>query len=268
MRVIVVDDEELALRQFRFETEKIQDLEILGEFTRPEEALEFVHGRNVQAAFLDIEMPGIDGLELAEQMRRISPEIVIIFITGYEKYAIDAFRVKADYYMLKPYNQEDILEVLERVRLLARRQRRRVCFQTFGRFDMFIDGQVVYFSNTKAKELLALCVDRQGGSVTMEEAVDKLWEDRLYDEKVKNLYRKAVMYLRHLFKLYDAEEIFRNSRGACNIEASRVDCDYYRLLEGDLEAQRSWKVAGSYLKEYSWAEETCAGLMRLTGMEE
>ena len=77
--------------------------------------------------------------------------------------------------MTKPYDRKDIEEVLERARLLARRQNKRVYFRTFGRFDMFVDGRAVYFENAKAKELLALCVDRRGGIVTIEEAADKLW---------------------------------------------------------------------------------------------
>lgn len=265
MRVIAVDDEDLALEQFRMEIENIQGVELVETFSWPEEALEYIEKNTVEAAFLDIEMPGMSGIELAEKMRKICPELVIIFITGYEQYALDAFRVKADYYMLKPYDRKDILEVLERARLLAQRQKKRVYFQTFGRFDMFVDGQVVHFSNMKAKELLALCVDRQGGSVTLAEAVDKLWEDRTYDDKVKNLYRKAVMYLRQLMKEYGVDEVFRSSRGACNIDPAKVDCDYYQLLDGKPAAMRLWKVADSYLEEYSWAEETYAGLLKLTG---
>ena len=206
----------------------------------------------------------MSGLELAERLRVLCPELVIIFISGYEKYAIDAFRVKADYYMLKPYNHDDVLDVLERARLLSRRQKKRVFFQTFGRFDLFIDGQVVHFSNMKAKELLALCVDHQGGSVTLQEAVDKLWEDRLYDEKVKNLYRKAVMSIRQVLKDYGVEDIFKNTRGSCHIDAAKVDCDYYQILAGSPKAMRNWQVIGTYLEEYSWAEETCAALCALT----
>lgn len=265
MRVIVVDDEELALQQFRMEAETLPGVVIAGSFMQPEEALEYIEEHTVEAAFLDIEMPGMNGIELAEKMRKISPKLVIIFITGYEQYTLDAFRVKADYYMLKPYDRKDIMEIMERARLLSKRQRKRVFFQTFGRFDLFVDGQAVHFSNVKAKELLALCVDRQGGSVTLSEAVDKLWEDRAYDDRVKNLYRKAVMYLRQLLKEHGVEEVFKSNRGACNIDPSKADCDYYQLLEGEPEAMRLWKVADSYMEEYSWAEETYAGLVKLTG---
>ena len=193
-------------------------------------------------------------------MREISPDLVVIFITGYEQYTLDALKVKADYYMTKPYDSRDIKEVLERAKLLSARQKKRVYIRTFGRFDLFIDGKAVYFSNTKAKELLALCVDHRGGAVTIEEAADKLWEDRIYDSRVKNLYRKAVMQIRQILSEYGVEEIFSGNRGSCQIDILKVDCDYYELLKGNPDAAREWEITGNYLQEYSWAEETCARL--------
>ena len=260
MRVMIVDDERLALRQFMLETEDIPGIEIAGAFSNPLQALEYLKENPVEAAFLDIEMPELNGIVLAEKMREIYPDLVVIFITGYEQYTLDALKVKADYYMTKPYDSRDIREVLERAKLLSARQKKRVYIRTFGRFDLFIDGKVVYFSNTKAKELLALCVDHRGGAVTIEEAADKLWEDRIYDSRVKNLYRKAVMQIRQILSEYGVEEIFSGNRGSCQIDILKVDCDYYELLKGNPEAVRAWEITGNYLQEYSWAEETCARL--------
>lgn len=260
MRVMIVDDERLALQQFMLETEDMPDVETVGAFADPFKALGFVKEQPVEAAFLDIEMPGMNGIELTEKLREIRPDLVVIFITGYENYTLDALKVKADYYLTKPYDRKDITEVLDRARLLSARQRKRVYVRTFGRFDVFIDGKAVYFPNAKAKELLALCVDHRGGMVTIEEAADKLWEDRAYDSRVKNLYRKAVMQIRQVLAAYGGEELFSVSRGTCQIDVRKVDCDYYELLEGSVEAQRIWRASGQYLQEYSWAEETSARL--------
>ena len=89
----------------------------------------------------------------------------------------------------------------------------------------------------------------------MEEAVDKLWEDRVYDSRVKNLYRKAVMYLKQLFQDYGVEEFFFTVRGACSINREKIHCDFYDLLEGKPDAVREWYIAEAYLEEYCWAEE-------------
>ena len=53
--------------------------------------------------------------------------------------------------------------------------------------------------------------------------------------------------------------------GACSIDASRVECDYYQLLKGNPEAEKAWSLTESYLQDYTWAEETAAGLSRLLG---
>lgn len=258
MRVVIVDDEKLAIKQFELESRDIEDVDIAASFCNPEEALAYMKEHQAELVLLDIEMPGMNGIVLARKIREIWPDIVVIFITGYEDYAVDALKIKADYYLMKPYNRSDIEEVIERARLLSKRQKKRVYMKTFGRFDVFIDEKAVHLANAKAKELLALCVDHRGGSVTIEEAIDKLWEGRTYDERVKNLYRKAVMSIRKVFKDHELEEIFISNRGACNINDKKVDCDYYDLLAGKSEAVREYNLLGDYLSEYSWAEETAA----------
>ena len=104
MRVMIVDDERLALRQFVMETEDIPDIEVAGAFSNPLQALEYLKENPVEAVFLDIEMPELNGIILAEKMRELYSDLVVIFITGYEQYTLDALKVKADYYMTKPYD--------------------------------------------------------------------------------------------------------------------------------------------------------------------
>ena len=128
--------------------------------------------------------------------------------------------------------------------------------RTFGRFDLFIDEQVVQFRNAKAKELFALCVERKGGNVKMEEAIDKLWENSLLTENVKTRYRKAVAYINALFAEYRIPDIFESSYGTCYINKDKVACDYYEFLESKEKPQ----FFGEFMHEYSWAEETAAWL--------
>ena len=149
----------------RLRRKSCRGVELAGMFSNPLEALETFREDPVEAVFLDIEMPEMNGLVLVERLREISPDVVVVFITGYEQYALDALKIRADYYLTKPYDSRDIREVLERARLLSARQKKRVYVRTFGRFDVFIDGTAVYFPNAKAKELLALCVDHRGGTV-------------------------------------------------------------------------------------------------------
>lgn len=262
MKTIIVDDEMLAIKQFKMECKKIPWVNIAGKFQNAQQALEYAKKEKIEAAFLDIELSGMNGILLGKKLRELYPNLVVIFLTGYDNYTLDALYMKADYYLMKPYSSKDFQDVMENARLLIRRQKKRVFVRTLGRFDLIIDDQVVDLPNAKAKELFALCVDHKGGHVSMEEAVDKLWEDRIYDERVKNLYRKATMSLRKVFQEYGLEEVFVNKRGSCNINPELMDCDYFDVLEHKKQ-NLDYKnmLVGTYMPEYSWAEETNAQLL-------
>ena len=175
MKTIIVDDERWAREQMEDELINEEDIEIVGMFADSEEALEYARHNQVDFALLDVRMGEMDGLELGRSLRDFHQNLIIIYVSSYPEYFSEAYRnVRADYYILKPYNTDDVQDVLMRVRLLSKRQKKRVQIRTFGRFDVFIDEKVVIFKNTKAKELLALCVDRKGGNVSLEEAIDKL----------------------------------------------------------------------------------------------
>lgn len=262
MKTIIVDDEMLAIKQFEMECKKIPWVNIAGKFQNAQQALEYAKKEKIEAAFLDIELSGMNGILLGKKLRELYPNLVVIFLTGYDNYTLDALYMKADYYLMKPYSSKDFQDVMENARLLIRRQKKRVFVRTLGRFDLIIDDQVVDLPNAKAKELFALCVDHKGGHVSMEEAVDKLWEDRIYDERVKNLYRKATMSLRKVFQEYGLEEVFVNKRGSCNINPELMNCDYFDVLEHKKQ-NLDYKnmLVGTYMPEYSWAEETNAQLL-------
>ena len=162
----------------------------------------------------------MNGLILGRKLREINPDIVLVFLTEHTEYMLEALHIQADYYVIKPYTAEHLSWVMDNVRLLSRRHKKQVYIRTFGRFNLFINGQRVWFTNKKVKELLALCVDHKGGHVSIEEAVDKLWENRFYDGKVKNLYRKASMDLKNVFEANGIYDVFRKKRGICAMSLS------------------------------------------------
>lgn len=260
MKTILVDDEIWSMEHFEEECNGVQDVEIVGKFDHAKDALAYALENPVDFALLDIEMAEMNGIQLGKNLKKINPDMIIIYATAYSEYIAEAIlEIGADYYILKPYSKEDAEKVIQRACLLAHKQKKNIYFHTFGRFDMFINGSVVNFTNAKAKELLALCVDHNGGNVTMEEAIDKLWENRCYDRNVKSLYRKAVIYLNALFRSYNLSDVFQNGRGFCHINKSMVSCDYYSFLEKDRDAIHSFK--NEYLFDYSWGEETLVNLV-------
>lgn len=260
MKAIIVDDEMLCAEYLEEMLSDVGDVEVAGCFQEVGRALFFMRDTKVDLVFLDIEMPQVNGIEACRRMKELNPNVCVIFVTGYDQYALDAFREEAVSYLLKPCPKGDLLQAVSRARRLLAAPPVRVQVRTFGHFAVFIDGKPCRFSNRKAKELLAVMVDWKGSGVTMEQAVDLLWEDRPYDDSVKQLYRKAVSYLRQLMREYQVDFI-DIGRGQLNIIPSMVDCDYYLLLEGNQEAREQFEAGGSlYMSEYSWAENTLAGI--------
>lgn len=261
IRTIVVDDEMWARRQFEEGLRPVADVELLEMFDNAEKALAYAKRHIIDCALLDVSMPGMNGIALGEKLREINGDMILIYVTGYEEFLKDAILdLRADYFLKKPLNETDMAQMIDRVRYLSARLRKRVAVQTFGEFDIFVDGQLVEFANQKAKELFAICID-SGGEVTMKRSIDLLWEGRGYDDKVKCLYRKAVVYLNTTFREHGVADVFSNRRGSCHVNREEIACDYYEVLDG--RSIKDTAFDGRYMAAYSWSEETCGKLCRM-----
>lgn len=251
MRFLAVDDEPLmldtlvsALRGARPEAEVLP-------FRWPEDALEAAKEQPADAAFLDIQMGGMTGLQLAVELKKIKPDIHIIFVTGYSQYAVDAFALHATGYLLKPVEQADVERELTFL-YGPSASKSRIRVQTFGGFELFVDGQPVRFERSKAKELLAYLVDRRGSSVTSGEAYAALFEDAGDTPAGKSYFRTIVHELARALKKAGAEEILRKGWNSYAVAPEAFECDFYRFLEGDPVAVNQYQ--NDYLPTYSWAE--------------
>lgn len=260
MRTILVDDDGLSRELFVTHAELIRDIELVGQFSDPFQALTYAREHMIEFAVLDIEMHGSDGLDLGKELKKLYPDIILVYITSNPQHVMDAMKIKVDYCIIKPFNKEDIVDAAQRAKRLSH-SHKKVRAVMFGRFQLFVREKLVYFSNAKSKELLALCLDHRGGEVTMQEAIDKLWPDRIYDEKVKKLYRKAVMTLQATLKEAGAEEIFAAKRGSCYANIADIECDYYQFLKTSDSGNSLYY--GNYLFDYAWGEETLAMLERI-----
>ena len=262
MRVIYVDDEREELSRFRKTAENIKELQELYLFEDGTEALNFAREHKLDVAFLDINMPKINGIALAKALQCIQPGISIVFLTAHTSYALQAFEVNAADYILKPYTEEQIERSVGKIKSKCFTPcERSVYFQTMPRFEVFVNGELLPISKRKVKEYLALLVDFAGSSVNSEQAITYLWENRPNDHTTKALLRMTAKRLRDVLSQEKIEYILIEENGVRAIDTRKVSCDYYQILEGDREAME--KYHGEYMVEYSWAEITNAKLEQM-----
>lgn len=258
MRFLVVDDEPYALKDLEEALREARPDALLSSFTSPSQALKYAKIEKVDVAFLDIELGSMNGLVLAKNLKDILPEIYIIFVTSYEKYAVGAFRLHATGYLMKPATVEDIIRELTFLYGDAA-DNKKVQVQTFGGFAVYVDGRPLECKRSKAMELFAYLVDRQGVPITTREACAVLWEDKPYDTAQKNYFQSLLLDLRTALREHDVEDILVRSRNSLAVDPDRLDCDSYRFLNGDPWAVNRYRH--DYLPSYSWAE------FRLANME-
>ena len=116
MIAIAVDDEALMLRALVRAITASPDIREVFSFSDCEKALDYVNENEVSVAFLDINMRGMGGLTLAERILNLRPDCKIVFCTGYEEYAIPAFKLHASGYLMKPISAEDVQEEIDNTR--------------------------------------------------------------------------------------------------------------------------------------------------------
>ncbi|MBR3015813.1 MAG: response regulator [Clostridia bacterium] len=255
MRIICVDDEHLALQDVLVQCRSIPEVEQADGFTSGEQALEWLAGHPADIALLDIDMPGMDGIELAIRIKETNPETAVIFLTAYSQYAVQAFSLHASGYLLKPVDREKLAdEFAHALRFGACRSKAWIEVRTFGGFDVFADGKQVTFRKAKCKELLAFLIDKQGSTVTRAEAFFALWEDRVYDRPMQKQLDTVIRMLRETLREYGIEDMFSMKSGTMRIVPDKISCDAYRLFSGDPDAVNSFH--GTYMNAYSWASIT------------
>ena len=201
MRAICVDDERALMERTVSLCRELPGMEEVTGFTRPREALEWVSCHPVDLALLDVEMPGMTGIELAAAIKEKQPDAAVIFLTAYPNYAVSAFAVRASGYLLKPVTPDALAaDVRHAMSGRHRPLTGHVVVRTFGAFDVLVDGRAVEFKPAKCREMLAFLVDKQGGTVTRAEMVAAVWEDRVYDRSMQKQLDNCARALRNTLK--------------------------------------------------------------------
>ena len=254
MIAIAVDDEALMLGALVAAIEESPDISAVSKFSDCEEALEFVRGNAIDVAFLDINMRGMGGLALAEKILETRPNCKIVFCTGYEEYAIPAFKLHASGYLMKPISAEDVQVEIDNIKGMRQREK-LLTVKCFGNFEVYAKNEKLMFKRLKTKELFAFLVDRNGAGMTAKQICAVLFPDDTDDTKNAAYLRQLVLDLKNTLKSVGAEAVLCHETPCYRVDTGLIKCDYVSYLESGKP-----EFHGEYMTQYSWAEDTCAML--------
>lgn len=260
MKAIIIDSDERLSETLLFFIGRINLLNIVGVFNNPNDAIKYMKNNPTDLVILDIKTLGMDKVEFSDRLREINPGLMLIYTTPEKIYEIGEDYRKTVELSFRSLNSEKFLHTIELEKWLEKYSQKHIYARTFGYFDLFVDGKPVMFKSAKAKELLAFLIDRQGGTVTTDQIITVLWEDRPNDEATQSLCSKVVKTLKKQLDEYKIGNILIQRRGVRSIDMSQIDCDMYELMSGNVKAKEQF--FGDYMLEYSWAEGRAESLRK------
>ncbi len=231
IKAIVVDDEWYILQEICDLLEKTGVVKVIQRYQNPLEVLEEINSTLPEVAFIDIEMPEIDGLKLAEKLQEENPDVVVAFITSWNQYAVQAFELNAIDYILKPIRVERFKQMVDRIshEITIKRslQSSRLKIECFDRLQVSIESNPVKWERAKAEELFAYLLMNHGRYIHKDTIIDDLWMD--YDPaKVLSILQTSICKIRNVFSSLENVKINYSGSKYCLV-ITDAECDYFKI---------------------------------------
>lgn len=238
LNIVIVDDEDLAVERMVCILEDFNDdLKISG-FTDYKKALNYIINNNVDIAFLDIEMPEVTGIQLAEQFIDIIPSIEIVFVTAHNHYALEAFKTYAIGYLLKPVDDADVRKQINHIYRKKQEKEKpniaqKIKVLSFGQFICIYGDEItepIRWRTSKAEELIAFLIYHKGYQVERDVIIEALWAEMDLEQAVKN-FHATCYYIRNALKRYQMGQLIVRLQGRYAINMEIIDSDYIKFIE-------------------------------------
>ncbi|KEK13411.1 histidine kinase [Lysinibacillus sphaericus] len=288
MRIVLIDDEYLSITRLKtlLEESKVPGIEVVGEYTDSLKAMDEIQSLQPSVVFLDIVMPDMDGLALGEKIQELLPDVEIVFTTGFDQYALDAFNLHAVDYLLKPIQISRLEKTLDRLEQINNKHkkssRNSTIINLFGGLRVVLpDGQtqILKWRTSKAKELFAYLLNHRDEIIYRDTILELFWPESDRDKASKQLYT-AIYTIRQTLKNYGLEGVqisspLLNSGYKLLLEQTVVDVEQWlsslKALPSlekstvDQHEQVFQLYTGDYLGDcdYLWAESEKERLRRL-----
>lgn len=274
MRAILVDDEKLALQHLENQLRKMSGIDIVGVYQHSEDVPGAVSELSPDVVFLDIDMPVMTGIEVAEHILMRAPDTFVVFITAYDEYAIKAFELNAVDYLLKPLDYTRLQTTIERLKhRLAHKPAAKQsapepmlrCFKTLQYGGL--EPVVLPWRTAKAQQLFAYLVHHRGQQVRKDTLIELLWPEVDLKKSLTQMYtsmyqlRQALQAVQLPAKVHSLEKGYQ-----LDLQGVRIDVDEWERKLSELAPPDEHNLAehkqlleiyrGDYFEDYDyiWAE--------------
>ncbi len=261
IKTILVDDEPLARKGLSVRLKKFEQVNLLAECKNGLEAIDAIKEHEPDLLFLDIQMPGLNGFELLQELEKLDQKLpMVVFVTAFDQYALKAFEVHALDYLLKPLDEERLSETMEKVLGYIDQQKDgkhkadlvRLMSEVTGENSDEILKQLANGEPLRKRRYSDVLAIKDGGEITRVKLTDVTWIDAAGDymcvhtEQETHILRKTM---KDLEAELDPNIFIRVHRSAmANIQQivklyTHENGDYYIVLanEKELKVSRSYR---------------------------
>ncbi|MFD2673517.1 response regulator [Marinicrinis sediminis] len=235
--VYILDDEVHAVNLLQYLLAQIPEVQVMGSSERPQIALDEIKQLKPDLAFLDIEMPGMMGIELGSLLRQALPTLEIVYTTAHQQYAVEAFEQDAMDYILKPIDQNRLVNTIQRIEKRRQRQNQKsvrsmnMHVQMLGAFDIYSEqNQRLKWRTAKEKELFAYLLVKGKNGVHRDELLEVLWPEEDY-QRAKGYLHTCVSYIRKDLRALGYSKMLTYASEKYYLDQTAMTIDYAKCLE-------------------------------------
>ena len=208
---IIVEDELPAREELKYFLNEEKEIKLIAEFDNPLDTLNFLENNTTDVIFLDISMPDMNGISLGKIVTKMYPNMKIVFITAYKDYAVDAFEIKAFDYLLKPYSETRIRNLLkslvnretEVISSIKNSNLKKITVNIDERLYVISLNDVDYIEASEKETLIFSNQKKYISKIKISK-----WEEML---KGYNFYRCHRSFIINLDKITEIEQWFNSS---------------------------------------------------------
>lgn len=251
MKAILIDHEQAMLDLLEEKITRLSDIEIRGAYTNPHQGIIEVTRQVVDVVFIDISLPKVSGLELAEQLKQAMPDLKIVILASNEKHAVAAFDIKAEDYLVKPIEDDRLQISLSKIRgkmaSPSFSQKPRInCFGKlhFRYYGSDKQGVEVIWRTAKAREVFAYLVHKRGALIRKDVIVNLFWPETSAKEAFQQLYTTIYQIRKSLASIeLDIEIISLDNSYKLELNDNKTDVDAWEEAIGDIPIISKGNVA-------------------------